>query len=291
MKPAPDLADVHPASPHSMEYTRSPLFGLVAPVLGWVPPIRYLLRRRRVLRVLRRLPAGRLLEIGCGAGALLDELAAIGHAATGLETSPSALAVAQRLGEATGGNQVLVATPQTGWQGHFDLLCALDVLEHIEEDGKALDEWLTYLKPGGLLCLTVPAHRSRWSAGDEWAGHYRRYDRVDLLSLFNSRQLSILHFECYGFPLANLTEWWGVRTYRRLLKERGDSTSSAQASAQSGVDRREYQKLFGRMNSMVGRLALRANFVLQAMTSRLDLGSGYLVLARAAPTPREGVAS
>ena len=48
-----------------------PVYGISFPERGWVPAPRYLLRRDRVLRLLARLPVGRLLEIGCGSGALL----------------------------------------------------------------------------------------------------------------------------------------------------------------------------------------------------------------------------
>lgn len=261
---------------------RSPLFGLVAPSMGWAPPLRYLLRRERVMKLLGPVAPCRLLEVGCGAGALLDELGFRGHASTGLETSRRAVALARAIASATGGKQTLVTQPAPDWQGAFDLVCAFDVLEHVEDDVSALGQWLDWLRPDGLVCLSVPAHRSRWGAGDEWAGHHRRYDRRDLVDLLASHRLEVQHLECYGFPLANLTEWLGSRTYRRLVEERRRIVSSAEASAESGVERTDYLRLFRRMDTLAGRLALRANFVLQSLAARTDLGSGYLVLARRA---------
>lgn len=261
---------------------RSPLFGLVAPSLGWAPPLRYLLRRERVMKLLGPLAPCRLLEVGCGGGALLDEFASKGHASTGLETSPRAVALARAIAAATGGQQTLAAQPGPDWTGAFDLVCAFDVLEHVADDSAALGQWLDWLRPDGLVCLSVPAHRSRWGAGDEWAGHHRRYDRRDLVDLLAAHRLEIQHLECYGFPLANLTEWLGSRTYRRLMDERQRTVTSAEASAESGVERTDYLRLFRRMDTMAGRLALRANFALQSLAARTDLGSGYLVLARRA---------
>src|SRR3546814_10271932 len=66
------------------------------------------------------------------------------------------------------------------------MVCAFDVLEHIEDDRLAIQEWIRWLAPNGKTILSVPAHRSRWGAGDVWAGHYRRYDRNDVEQLLVS---------------------------------------------------------------------------------------------------------
>lgn len=264
----------------STDFLSTRLFGPVALGLGWAPPIRYLLRRHRILRLLRRIPPGAVLEVGCGSGALLHDLAEAGYQATGLETSEPARAMAKAIAQAGQGSQRLLAEPDPSWHGHFDLICAFDVLEHIADDGLALDEWLAWLRPSGYLCLSVPAHSHRWGAGDEWAGHYRRYDRQPLKKLLQERGLIIEHFECYGFPLANLTESVGNRTYRRLLANRDREFAKEEASAFSGVERGDYLRLFRRLDSMAGRTALRLAMVMQALTCRTDLGSGYLVLAR-----------
>ena len=50
----------------TMSYSTSPLFGPVVPEIGWAPPLRYLLRRNRVLKLLAPLPMGTLLEVGRG---------------------------------------------------------------------------------------------------------------------------------------------------------------------------------------------------------------------------------
>lgn len=262
------------------EHAWTPLFGVVAPSAGWVPPLRFLVRRNRILRLLATQPGGQLIEVGCGGGAMLAEFSAAGHAVVGLESSPRALAVARRVAEAVGGKYAVVDAPCPHWEERFDLVCAFDVLEHIKDDVAALEQWLSWLRPGGLICLSVPAHRRSWSAGDVWAGHYRRYDRRELEALLAARGLRLEHFECYGFPLANLTEWVGKRTYRRLLAERSANVGPSEATAGSGVDQRDSTALFRWLDTLPGRLSLRASFVLQHLFSGTDLGSGYLVLAR-----------
>lgn len=258
----------------------SALFGVVAPTLGWAPPLRYLLRRARVLRLLRSLMPCSLVEVGCGAGALLHELGIWSEDVVGLETSTQALTMARAIAKAMGGRQVLIDAPDPAWQASKDLVCAFDVLEHIEDDAAALSTWMNWLKPSGRLCISVPAHRRRWGAGDDWAGHWRRYDRSDLVELLRTQGLVVEHLECYGFPLANLTEWAGGSTYRRLMQERAAVTSIEQATANSGIDRSDYLRLFRWIDSPLGRLGLRMALAMQAVTSRVDWGGGYLVLAR-----------
>jgi len=237
------------------------------------------LRRARILRLATRIARGRLLEVGCGAGALLADFSRMGFAAEGLETSPSALAMSQRLAALDAAGPRVMAVPGQDWNDTFDVLCTFDVLEHVEHDSEALAQWIGWVRPGGAVLISVPAHPSRWSAGDEWAGHWRRYSRPMLLDLLRSSRLQVEHLECYGFPLANLTEMAGARSYRRMIDQRED-LSRDEATAHSGTDRRAYSKLSRAIASPLGRLALRGAMAMQAATCHTDWGSGYLVLAR-----------
>lgn len=57
----------------------------------------------------------------------------------------------------------------------FDIVSAFDVIEHVKDENKALDEIYRVLKPGGILMLSVPAYQWAWSKHDEKVHHYRRY--------------------------------------------------------------------------------------------------------------------
>ncbi|WP_315819590.1 class I SAM-dependent methyltransferase [Paraflavitalea speifideaquila] len=57
----------------------------------------------------------------------------------------------------------------------FDTIVALNVVEHIEDDKKAIDNCVQLLKPGGQLVVLVPAFQSLYNLFDEELGHYRRY--------------------------------------------------------------------------------------------------------------------
>ena len=63
----------------------------------------------------------------------------------------------------------------------FDLLCALDVLEHLHDDEAALRAWRDLLAPTGSLLLSVPAFGFLWGRQDVLSHHQRRYRRGELI--------------------------------------------------------------------------------------------------------------
>jgi len=65
----------------------------------------------------------------------------------------------------------------------FDLVCAFEVLEHIEDDAAAVKEWSSRLRAPGWLLLSVPAHQDRYGPFDEMVGHFRRYDPAAMTAL------------------------------------------------------------------------------------------------------------
>lgn len=60
----------------------------------------------------------------------------------------------------------------------FGLVCAFDIVEHVEDDDLCFSELARLTKPGSVMLLSVPLHPSRWSRFDDIVGHYRRYDPI-----------------------------------------------------------------------------------------------------------------
>lgn len=264
----------------SNDFPRDDLLGPAAPDLGWVPAPRYLLRRRRIFSQLRGLSASELLEIGPGAGMLLQELSANGSECHALETSPPARQLIQALSSRFGHVVHLHDTPEPVWHQRFPLVMAFEVLEHIEDDHAAMRQWCEWLRPGGTLLLSVPAHPRKWNAADVWAGHYRRYRKRELLALVDENGLELEHVECMGFPLANLTERMqarGIERRQRQGEDRGDRQSN---NDRSGIDRSHVMRWYPLIDSAAGRLALRGALAAQWITRMLPLGNSYLVRAK-----------
>ena len=75
----------------------------------------------------------------------------------------------------------------------FDLVCAFDVIEHVEDDALAVSEMRRVCKPGGVMCVTVPAFMLLWSEHDVVNHHFRRYTSSILRGLFSKENEAIFH--------------------------------------------------------------------------------------------------
>ena len=104
---------------------------------------------------------------------------------------------------------------------HFDLIGAFDVLEHIEDDTRAIREIAAALVPGGGVIATVPQHRWLWSDADVRARHVRRYEPGDLESKLTGAGFGVLFSSCYTSTLLPLM------ALSRLRKHRGTDISAA----------------------------------------------------------------
>ena len=101
--------------------------------------------------ILKRLrTSSTVLDVGCGAGFLSNELALAGHKVTGIDLSESSLVVAHRYDK----TQTVTYTVANAFElpfpdESFDVLCAMDFLEHVEDPAKVIKEFSRVLKPGG----------------------------------------------------------------------------------------------------------------------------------------------
>lgn len=97
--------------------------------------------------------------------------------------------------------------------GAFDLVCSLDIVEHVDDDERALSELSRVCAPGGVLLLSAPLHPSRWSAFDEFVGHRRRYDPPNLFAKLARRGLTVARSAVFGMRprssrLTGFGMWW-----------------------------------------------------------------------------------
>lgn len=178
--------------------------------------------RRDILNelVTRFVPVGgQVLDLGCGTGYFLEGLAPH-YEAWGVDLSPLAVQMSQARGLANvrgGTTEDLSAVDSR----RYDLVCLLDVIEHLDDDLGALQKTRAVLKPGGCVLITVPAYSWMWSKHDELNHHRRRYSRSELGGVLTRAGFTLerlTYFNCHLFPLA-----WAVRTWRRLTGDSGEN--------------------------------------------------------------------
>jgi SAM-dependent methyltransferase len=104
----------------------------------------------------------------------------------------------------------------------FDLVCALDIVEHVEDDATALDELSRVARPGAALLLSVPLHPERWNAFDDFVGHRRRYRPETLTDILSRHGLRIERSAVYGMQprssrLLDLGMWYLTHQRERAL--------------------------------------------------------------------------
>jgi SAM-dependent methyltransferase len=155
----------------------------------------------------------------------------------------------------------------------FDLVCAFEVLEHIEDDAAALKEWSSRLRANGWLLLSVPAHQHRFGPGDEMAGHFRRYDPAAMTALLTRCGFTEIQVRQYGFPLGYLLEAGRNQIGRRRLAA-GRGTSVAERTAGSG-------RLFQPSSALQGAVTRWGTAPFRLMERAFpNTGTGLVVLAR-----------
>ncbi len=144
-----------------------------------------------------------ILEIGCGSGGNLSMLSQYGDVVA-IEPDPTARQIAA-------GRKVCPV--YEGYlpdhiphqQKNFDIVVALDVIEHVADDNSSVSRMVELTKPGGHILVSVPAHQWLWSGHDEINGHHRRYSRKSLAKTFSDDRIEVLrltYFNSFLFPAA-----------------------------------------------------------------------------------------
>jgi SAM-dependent methyltransferase len=161
----------------------------------------------------KQTPTPRILDVGCGTGANLEMLGEFGDA-EGVDVSADALSFCRqrgldhvRLGEA----ETLPYSDQS-----FDLVTALDVVEHLDDDLAGLREMYRVLKPGGHAMMFVPAFMFLWGVQDDVSHHRRRYTMKQL-----KEKVTTAGFEIERATFANITFFMPTLIGRVLMRITG----------------------------------------------------------------------
>ena len=151
---------------------------------------------------------GEVLEVGPGIGIYTPWVARVADAVTVAEPDAAMRGELARLD--VPGLEILPSSLEDleGGERRFDCVVMVNVLEHIVDHRRALAVARGLLRPGGRLCLLVPAHNGLFGALDRRYGHVRRYARDEVLALMHEAGFARARARYFN-PLGAVG-WWLV---------------------------------------------------------------------------------
>jgi ubiquinone/menaquinone biosynthesis C-methylase UbiE len=170
----------------------------------------------------------RVLDVGTSTGTNLRMLRDIGFSnVEGLDLNPEAIqyCAEKGLGTVTRGD----VTNMPFEDARFDLVLATDIIEHVDDDSRALSEIARVLKPGGTALITVPAFQLLWGLQDRVAQHKRRYRRPQLIE--RTQGASLFVQRCYYFNYLLFVPILAARRLIDLLRVKANSEAEFNSPA------------------------------------------------------------
>jgi SAM-dependent methyltransferase len=163
---------------------------------------RFHCRFRNMMKFAKKEFGGRknisILDAGCGTGTLMLMLEKMGYRPDGFDIHQENIQVVEsRTNAFVERGDVLTYKPRK----KYDLVFCGEVLEHIEDDQKAMNNLRKMLKRGGLLLISVPNDPAQWNYEDDLGGHKRRYTKAELEKKMGLAGFSDFHSRYIGWPL------------------------------------------------------------------------------------------
>ena len=234
---------------------------------------RYLLRKLNIISVVSDLPIHTFVDVGCGAGELACSLAERGYKGVGVDFSDEAISCAKGIQKSRNipAKQLrFTKGDATKLKTKSDLVICCEVIEHLKNDNKFLKD---IKSSGEYFLFSVPARMKWFDRFDEMVGHYRRYEKDELITQLNHHGYEVMNFMSYGYPYINLT-----RLIRKALAgkvKRHDNIEDK--TKQSGVNPIKTSKI----QSLDIEPPMKMLYWLSRPFNRFNLSEGYLVLCRA----------
>lgn len=220
---------------------------------------------------------GRVLDLGCGTGRLVADLAARGFEVDGIDVEQRAVLIGQRILERRGYAQQAqlyvgdVHDPNHAVAaGNYDIVVCTEVLEHVGPWRELLQRAGELLRPGGTLIVSVPRDPRQFSVLDNYAGHLRRFRDEELLAALRPYYTD-LSIRRLGFPSMRSI----VFGYTTLLRLTGGSHAHESQALwrEPGPARKLAVELFARLlklDNLFSRLPLGATLVVRGTKKNVE---------------------
>lgn len=241
---------------------------------------RYWFRYLETLNFLKKydLKGKKVLEIGAGTLHLSEYLASKGASVTALDMS-------EELKQSHKGLPVTLRDSITCIEAdflkhdfkskNFDVIIAMEVLEHVEEEKLFLEKVKKLLKDKGIIIISVPAHMSMWSKHDEAVGHLRRYEKDDFERVVGFLGIKDYELLAYGYPWINISRYLRMMTTPLVYKKVKDK-SQVEKSVFSGKSIKKMNPLRFLSNKYV----VYSFWLISRLFVKTDLSEGYVFFCK-----------
>jgi 2-polyprenyl-3-methyl-5-hydroxy-6-metoxy-1,4-benzoquinol methylase len=163
--------------------------------------------RLLVKYISKYLPAGSVMDVGCGDGQFLSKLyRSFGdrYSYAAGDISDQALKVVQQHDFIKEVCVLDVTCKDTMPDKTYQAVVSSEVLEHIEDWQKALENLAGLVCPGGFILITVPALMKHWGSHDIFAHHIRRFEIGQIEKELQNMNYQVLESYCWGWPIYDL---------------------------------------------------------------------------------------
>jgi ubiquinone/menaquinone biosynthesis C-methylase UbiE len=147
----------------------------------------------------------------------------------------------------------------------FDIVCAFDVIEHVENDSKAMAELYRVCNTNGIISITVPAFITLWSMHDVANGHKRRYTKNTFTTLLSTLPNYTIQYQTYFNSLLFLPIYI-IRQLEKLYRKKDNIVASDFA----------YYNMHPTLNSLFKKIFSTELFLLKYI--KLPIGVSYLAI-------------
>ncbi|MEK7169133.1 MAG: class I SAM-dependent methyltransferase [Patescibacteria group bacterium] len=247
--------------------------------LSWVPTPTFLYRNYLYEKIVSKIKNNKkYLLMGVGTGYFIKKLENLGFKGEAIDISKEAIRITKNIVDNKKTNVHFGNILKYKSARKFDLVFSFEVLEHIKDDQLAINNVYKLLTDNGTFIFSVPAHMSKWGKMDVLGGHFRRYERNEIIKKLRIAGFEIKRIWTFGFPILNAIQFisrTGFFTKNDL------NVSKTNKTKKSGI-RLDYDPKF--------RFLLSNHFLLMPLFKLLDLfvttdrGLGYIVVAKKTPT-------
>lgn len=238
------------------------------------PTPRYLFRRYEILKHVKR--GDTFLEIGAGNFQLSTELLNYFNGGVALDFHPEveeiyaglSLDLKNRL-KIKKADFLSVDFTET-----YNCVVACEVMEHVNNDVDFMNKVYQLLNKNGQAIISVPARMKYWAIDDKLAGHIKRYEKDELLRLFEKTQFKNIVIISYGYPFINLLRLARIFLAKWQYQKRKD-WSQQELTRTSGI----INKMPSFFSWFVNKRIFFSFNLIASLFNHFDLSEGYLVIA------------